>query len=792
MESITGTIERIKYHQVSVNSDAGNKFLSALFTYEKDGKQEQTTINGEMNTPVYGWKYNLFGEWKTHPKYGLGFTFESFEPVIAKSHEGMADYLARMVPEIGKVRARLIVDHFGDDSFTILKTDPSRLKEVAGIPPVAREKAKEFFESDNASEFDPVTYARLFDLLSPIRPPRKIFKSLLINFGSNAPQFITENPYRLLDFPGMGWDRVDRFATQILKYDRNGIERHKRSILEVLAREAERGNTKTDYPTLMVECSDMLSVQLNKDAISKLVSEMMIIYKDKYISSKSLYDAEESIARELDRLQTSDDVSYGFDISEDGFEDEQKSIPITVKAYPVSIITGVPGSGKSHSVALIVKSLYNSGIQDILILAPTGKAAKRNDEFIQQSLPGTKIPCSTIHRALGAKLSSDQEEGIPEEEARINRGRDKFQFEHNRENQLPYSYFIIDESSMADVSLAACLLEAIPDGSRLLFVGDHYQLPSVGPGAVLRDLMAAKIPSVILDKPRRNSGVIAHACYMVKEGKFPNPRVLEEASEGPSNWSHVEISDNNKILDAIRDTHVRYITKYGIEAGKTNLQVISPEKKGTLGVNNLNIMLGNVMNPQGGPIHTSKDESEATVRTGDKIVRNKNGFVDLLVDLGHDNYPDDDYQEKEYTYLNGKEYVINECYVVNGDSGDVIHIDNKSIYVMFSNPNRLCMLPKMDAKISLSYALTVHKCQGSGFPIVIMPLTDYYWNEKLNTGLYSRELVYTSLSRPSQRLITFGRLNSLYKAIGRVTIHQRKTRLADMILDRAKPEVSLS
>jgi exodeoxyribonuclease V alpha subunit len=782
MDSIVGTIENVFFHKTSLNSDAGNKYLIAEFTFENEnGFPQKTSIKGEMNSPVYGWKYRLYGQWTQDPKHGQSFQFDSFEPIIQQSYEGMANYLENIVPEIGKIRARAIVDHFGNESFAILKTDPKRLSEVSDIPRHARLKIEKFFSEDNALDIDPAAYARLYDLLSSIRPPRRILKSLLTNFGSNAPQFITQNPYRLLDYPGMGWDRVDRFALSILKYDPNGIERHKRAILEVLARDAEKGNTKTDWPTLFVDASDLLKCSLLKDSLKKLDEELMVVIKDKYISLKHLYDAEQTIVNEINRITCSDEVNFGFDISEEGFEDEQKLIPSIVKPHAVSILTGVPGSGKSHSVTLIVKSLYDNGITDIIIIAPTGKAAKRNDEFIQESLPGIPIPCSTIHRALGAKKSSEAEEGIPEDEARINRGRDKFKFEYNRENQLPYSFFIIEEASMCDVELAASLLEAIPDGARLLIVGDHYQLPSVGPGSFLRDLLDAKIPSVILDKPRRNSGAIAQACYMVKEGRNPHPSLIE----GPSNWIHIEKSTDNEVLDSIRDTHKRYINIHGFEAAKANLQIISPEKKGILGCNNLNIMIGNIVNPKQEQLFTLKKDEEASVRIGDKVVRNKNGMVKLLIDASLDNYPDDDYDEKKYIYFNEKEYIVNECYVVNGDSGEVVGIENSYIFVLFSNPDRLCMLPKNDAKISLAYALTVHKCQGSAFPIVIMPLTDYYWNERTKTGLFSRELIYTALSRPSERLITFGRIACAHKAISRVTIHQRKTRLAEMLLESA-------
>ena len=215
----------------------------------------------------------------------------------------------------------------------------------------------------------------MYDLLSPIRPPRRVVKSLLKNFGSNAPQFVTENPYRLLDYPGMGWDRVDRFALNILKYDKNGIERHKRAILEVLSREAERGNTKTDYPTLFVESSNMLGVQLLNEAIERLEYEKMVIVRDKFISPYEFYNAEVRIAEEVQRIQETGG-KLEFNLGDEGLDEEQKNIPHMIENNPVSILSGIPGSGKSHSVSVIVKSLYDNNLTSILILVRNWEGSK--------------------------------------------------------------------------------------------------------------------------------------------------------------------------------------------------------------------------------------------------------------------------------------------------------------------------------------------------------------------------------------------------------------------------------
>lgn len=784
MEVLEGRIDRIIYHKPSDFSPAGNHYLIAQFSHGLNGSTESSIIKGELNQVVYGWQYKLYGNWVDSDR-GKAFVFGSFEPVIPRSQEGMADFLSRSVPEIGKVRARQIVDHFGDQAFEVLRTDPGRLAEIKGMTVKVREAVESWFSSDNALNIDPAAYARLYDLLSSIRPPRRVIASLLKNFGSNAPQFIAEHPYKLLDYPGMGWQRVDKFAIEVLKYNPKGIDRHERAIIEVLCRNSEYGHTKIDLPTLYADCQSLLGMMLVREALQGAIKDGLItIDSSNYVSSMKLYSSELSIADEIARLRSNPDPDLGFDLSDDILEDEQRLIPDMIRRNPVSIISGVPGSGKSTSISVIIKRLVDHGIGDILVSAPTGKASKRNDELIRNLDLPISVPCMTIHRALGGKPSSEEEEGIPEEEARMNRGRKRFAFEYNKENQLPYKVFIVDESSMLDISLGSQLLEAIPDDARIIFVGDRHQLPSVGPGSFLRDLLAAGIPSVMLEKPRRNSGTIAQSCYWIKEGKNPDPSRIMLESEGQSNWTHLEVNGDEKILRIILDIHANYIGKNSRELAKRNLQVVSPEKKNTLGCNNLNRLLGSIVNPSETPLlaakhGTSQGDEDTGVRTGDKIVRLKNNLVKSL--LKPFDVDDDLESEPKFTTFDGHSYIVSQAYVVNGDGGEVVGFKGGEIVVRFSNPDRLCLLPKSDSRIGLAYALTVHKCQGSGFPIIIMPLTDFYWNSRENVGLFSRELLYTAFSRPQERLITVGRIAEAYKAISRVTVNYRKTRLIEMI-----------
>jgi exodeoxyribonuclease V alpha subunit len=361
---------------------------------------------------------------------------------------------------------------------------------------------------------------------------------------------------------------------------------------------------------------------------------------------------------------------------------------------------------------------------------------------------------------------------------------------------------------MMDVRLAARFLQAIPSGSRLLIVGDHHQLPSVGPGSVLRDLISAGLPCTILDRPRRHSGAIAHACWRIKEGQKTHPRLIsDEESGGNANWTHLEIKSDYDILAMIVQIHRNYIAQYGREAAKANLQVISPEKKGTLGCYNLNAVLSPVVNPLPSAAEgresfalSNGEDHEKSMRIGDRVVRTKNGTVKCLLD------PKITHRELAATVgdtaarimesagwksvaksvmIGDRRYLVAGCYVVNGDMGEIMASKGngpfRSTVVRFANPERLCMLPSGDAYLLLAYAMTVHKMQGSSMPICIIPLSSFYWNEKFNTGLFSRELVYTAFSRPSERLITVGRISELSAAIERKTIGRRMTRLREIM-----------
>jgi exodeoxyribonuclease V alpha subunit len=709
----------------------------------------------------------------------------------------MADYLARHVPELGKVKAKAIINMFGQETLSILRSNPERIMEIGGIGEYTCNQVIVYFSSDDVKKSDPAAYANLFDLLHSIRPPRRIITLLLKNFGSNAVDFVKENPYRLLAFPGLGWKKVDEFALSVLRYATRATERQTAAVLESMDQITEEGHTKIDIHSIKQCVSELASIGLDAQILPDLQKAgTLFIDQDEYISFADTMAEEAAIQREIKRL-TASPLLRRIKIDRSGLEEEQAAAVDVIEQNNVSVLSGVPGSGKSYSVSKIISSIHKQfPDDDVLVVAPTGKAAKRNAELLALSMPGTKITCSTIHKALGAIPSNNAPEGVPEEDAKIGRGRKRFIFQHDESNPLDYNWIFIDESSMADVELASCLLRAIRTGTRVIWVGDYYQLPSVGPGSVLRDLIKAGVPSAILEHPRRNSGRIAQACYDIKEGRSPSPAVNWDLEAG-DNWIHYDEEDEEGIVKVICDIHRQYILKYGIESTKWGLQVVSPEKKGKCGCNNLNTELSRIVNKQAWL--ENKVETRGFVQ-GDKVISKKNRQLQILLDRSVSDEALLEIYGKEALALmkfrrwrdlakivtiGEKSYLMDHSYFVNGDMGEVvdytIYLGKEYVVVKFINPDRLAMVPTGDARMLLAYSITIHSAQGSGFDTVVIPITDFYWNPKNRSGLWCREIAYTGFSRSIRRLITVGDYSSLKRAISRKTIDYRKTRLQEMI-----------
>jgi exodeoxyribonuclease V alpha subunit len=810
LERLDVTLCRIIYHKTSKFSGSGTLYLIA-------DTDEGYIIKGEMDNPIHGERYLLYGEWRVNPGRGdKAFNFIKFEVLIERSPNGIAEYLSRHVYGLGSRRARAIVELFGSDTLDILKGNPEQAKFVPGITDSIVANIKESLESDLLH--DPAAFSKLIDIFKDVTIPRNLIDKLLFDFGSNAPHYVTAHPYKLLDYPRMGWITVDRLTLTSLGYDPRGSERIHAAVLEVLARFALDGDTYV--PTMDAEGGvvGLLGFRPPREEWEGLRDEGRIVISLDHEGREimgliRLDEAEREIARRLVGL-THSVKPFPFELDLTPFENEQVDAARLIQEKGVCIIAGAPGTGKTFISIEVISQCYEHGLS-CCVVTPTGKAAKRADEFIRSRMGDVDIPSTTIHKAL-LPTFSEEPEGASEETARVGRGRDAYGFRRGELNPMSHDVVLLDEASMVDVLLMRALLAAIAPGTVLIISGDPYQLPSVLPGSVLRDLIMGGLPHVILSTPRRNAGRIVDACHKIKDGRVPTPSQVLDLERG-ENWLHLEESDEHRIAEIIVRLH---------EKTKRNplwdLQVISPERgKKPIACGNLNRLLSASLNRAGHPDQSEEanggggaetETEDPPFRKGDKVIRRKNGTVSLMVPLEdapplkHDvdrekyiksyidglgaelveDWTDEDAPECDCVW-NGVEYSLEDTYVVNGDIGQILDIVKNqgpgvSVIVQFVNPTRLCRLPYSKNHLHLAYAITAHSAQGSGMPYVILPIHDcFYWDERRKKGLFNRELLYTEFSRAEEVLVTVGTFSTIESVVGRKTIHRRKTRLAGFL-----------
>jgi exodeoxyribonuclease V alpha subunit len=379
---------------------------------------------------------------------------------------------------------------------------------------------------------------------------------------------------------------------------------------------------------------------------------------------------------------------------------------------------------------------------------------------------------------------------VPQASAKVGRGRPQFGFEHGEANPLDGRIFVVEEASMVDVNLFAAVVSAVPLGSLLLIVGDADQLPSVGPGSVLRDLIAAGIPTATLTEILRSDGggTVVKACHAIREGQTPTP--ADRLELPTANWIHVEAGSPEAIADAIvaKVAQVQAGTKLGLDP-IWDVQVISAQHaKAGFGCDALNDRLSGLLNTRPeGPVG---DSADLRFRVGDKVIRRKNGKVDELKPCLGGRC---DWEWAAPYNDRPARWSIDETTVVNGDMGVVEDVvigkGSAHVVVRFRNPDRLCRMPLGSCHLQRAYAITVHAAQGSGYPYVIVPVhSSFYFDEREGRGIWCRELVYTALSRAEMILVTVGDLSSVRLAIGRRTLHKRRTRLVERIVASRREE----
>lgn len=769
LDRLSTVITFVISHQTHEWSESGIPFLIAKTA-------SGSTIKGDMYDPVVGENYTFFGEWKVDKNRGeTYFGFVGFDITIDGTSPGTVDYLKRYVPNLGPARTQLLVDRHGPDVLTMLRDDPSIVLEIPGMTRAHVDEIAEHFERNPM--LDPIVYGRLYDLMAEHKPPQSTIVAIIKDWGSSAVSIIEENPYILTGYAGLGFDRVDKIATQKLKYDKKGILRFRAGIAECLRQAATEGHTCMELPRLKTTMQELVGYGPLMEALEAMTEDGEVerdtIGRREIVADYKLSAYERIIARRLKELHDSAPVIHP-ECDTTGLEGEQVDALPFIMNNPVSLLVGPPGVGKTY-----VQTKAILGMDGRKILStPTGKAAKRASEVLEQWSPNSGVFVSTMHRVLGARGGATPV-GVPQRHARFLRGRQAIVPRHDQYEPLEVDVAVLDESSMIDAEMGAAYLQALPNGCRLLFTGDQNQLASVGPGSILRDMLDAGIPSVQLTVPRRNSGQIVEATHAIFKGKTPKPSKPHEFNlETGRNWAHIELSDSDEIAAEIVSLHDRMRKD---RDPLRDCQVLSPQRdRLPIACDNLNHLLSRHLNAFN---HAGAEEGlKFTVL--DKVVRRKNAKVPIL--LGDDDDPSEYEYNGELFDWGHKTFRVGRVQVVNGDFGQIMAIvkvrSSRQVIVQFRNPDRLCKLPYAGSELELAYASTIHTFQGSGSPIIIAPVHSLFnWNHRRNTGLWCREMIYTLFSRAEESLITVGQESSIELAIGRKTIRNRNTRLARMI-----------
>ena len=726
---IRGTVENIVYH----SDDTGY----GVFDIE-DENGELVTVVGTVPFISVGEQVELYGKWTHHKVYGRQFKAERFEKILPTEKNDILRYLSSgAIKGIGPKTAKKIVDKYGEETFDVISNHPLWLADINGISvKKAKEMSDDFKEKSGIREI--IMYCK--ESFSP-NTAMKIYK----RWGRNALGILKENPYCLCtDIDGIGFKRADEIAMEagISKENENRV---KSGILYVLGIFASRdGHTYVHKDELVSATSKLIEVSTDiiTPQISELASENKIkiveymgqthIYltvnyvNEEYIANKLLV-----LERSVNRLDTYNTRSLiGGIEAEDGItyaSMQRKAIEESLK-NGVTVLTGGPGTGKTTIIKAVLSIFKRLGFKCALC-APTGRAAKRMSE-------ATSNEAKTIHRLLEVDRGNEFSRG-PE-------------FLRNEKNHLEQDVIIVDETSMIDVPLMTALLKAIKPGARLILIGDIYQLPSVGEGNVLNDIIdSGKFNVITLNEIFRqaeNSGIVVNA-HKINQGKSP------DYTEKYDDFYFVTIKDEAAIPSYIANLcKNRLPLKYGagIEDG---IQVITPTKKGYAGTQNLNDALQNAMNPKSGKKKEYTTRTQKFYRIGDKVMQTKNNY--------------------DVEWIRGSEEGRG---IFNGDIGYIEEIDEEEKLLKINYDGKIASYDfTLLEEIEHAYAITVHKSQGSEYPIVIIPVV------RCAPILQTRNLIYTAITRAEKMVLLLGDKGVLDTMVDNDTHISRNTGLKEFL-----------
>ncbi|MDO4287978.1 MAG: ATP-dependent RecD-like DNA helicase [Eubacterium sp.] len=728
METLKGTVAHVIFHN--------DKNGYTVADFDIDG--QLVTAVGTFDELQEGEFLKLTGFFKEHQSYGEQFQVESYALDLPTSEEGIIRYLSSgLLPGIGEKTAIEIVARFGKDTLDILDQTPDRLGEVKGIGKKTLAKIKEVY-SEQKEIRDVMIKIQEYGISSTYA--MKLYKT----YQGATVQVLLDNPYQIIkDVRGIGFKIADQIAGQ-LGFDAENPKRILAGIDYCLQDCYSRGNTYMTEADLVESSAAMLGVsaeevafQLQELALSGNIKLEFIDDAPAYYPTV-LFEAEDNAALSMVRLsratfelKKADIPAMIADYEKDmhiSLDERQAQAISTAIENGIVIITGGPGTGKTTIINGIVYIFKRLGMKTVLA-APTGRAAKRITET-------TGEPAKTIHRLLEYDYSGDDD--FPS-------------FSRDEENPLETDAIIVDESSMIDIVLLNSMLEAIKPGTRLILVGDADQLPSVGPGNVLQDLIESGVVKVVrLEKIYRQSetSMISVNAHAINEGLMPE-------INNQSDFMFVRKMDPEVVLQTILElVSWRIPEKKGFDAMK-DIQVISPVKKGKLGVISLNKELQEVLNPPAGH-KAEKTFGTVVFREGDKVMQIKNNYKLVWEDV--------------HGYESGEG-------VYNGDIGLITAIDaeERTLEVRFTDDKQVVYSFEQLEELTHAYAMTVHKSQGSEFPVVIMPMVGG------PPMFLNRKLLYTAVTRAKKMLMLIGPQNYFYRMVKSGAVNERRTALKQRI-----------
>lgn len=699
-ESISGLIERVTFF----NEDTG---FCILKTRVK-GHREEVTVLGSLPSANPGEWLTAEGKWERNRDFGMQFRAQLLSATAPNTREGIEKYLGSgLIKGIGPVYARKLVQKFGERIFDIIENNSARLEVIEGIGPERRRRIKNAWAEQKV-----IRDIMVFLHSNGVGTSRavRIYKT----YGEHAIEKVRENPYRLAqDIPGIGFKTADQVARKLgIPFD--SLLRAGAGLRHILIEATDQGHCALPLDVLRTESAKMLLVA---DTIVEAALERSIQYRELVLEKvggkiqvflPELQRAEQGVASRIQALSSGRPDFPAIDIEKaiawcqqqtgKNLAPSQQQALKQALTSKVLVLTGGPGVGKTTLINSVLKILVAKKVR-CLLCAPTGRAAKRMTE-------ATGMEAKTIHRLL-------------EVDPR------KAGFTRNESRPLDCGLLVVDETSMVDVRLMHSLLRALPPSSSLLLAGDVDQLPSVGPGTVLRDLIESGVVSVArlteVFRQAAHSRIITTA-HAINRGEIP----ADPAADPASDFFFVPRLDPGKMIATLVEMVKRRIPqKFGHDSIR-DIQVLSPMNKGPLGVQELNLRLQAELNPAR-ENESGVDKFGWHFRPRDKVIQTENNY------------------DKE---------------VFNGDIGQVVRVDHeqKELIVRFDSREVSYEFSELD-ELSLAYAITVHKAQGSEFPAIVMPLATSHFM------LLQRNLIYTGVTRGKKLVVLIGQQKALSMAV---------------------------